>query len=101
VFGGSDYGNALRLFDRSWGAEVRATTTVIVLGDARNNYLAPRAESLDAVARRARNLYWLNPEPRASWDDGDSIISRYAPFCDGVFECRNVRQLRQFVEQLD
>ena len=35
------------------------------------------------------------------WNDGDSIISRYAKYCDGVFECRNVRQLKQFVEGLE
>ena len=100
VYGGSDYGNALRLFHRGWGDEVRRTSTVIVLGDARNNYLAPREENLAAIAERARKLYWLNPEPAASWNEGDSIISRYARHCDAVFECRNVRQLREFVEHL-
>ena len=97
---GSNYGNALRTFERQWGDQVRARSTVIVLGDARNNYLAPREENLRAVADRARNVYWLNPEPATAWNDGDSIIGRYAPYCDGVFECRNIRQLRRFVEQL-
>jgi uncharacterized protein with von Willebrand factor type A (vWA) domain len=99
--GRSDYGNALRTFERRWGDQVRRRSTVIVLGDARNNFLAPREESLSAVAERARALYWLNPERTAMWNDGDSIIARYAKLCDGVFECRNVRQLRQFVEQLE
>jgi uncharacterized protein with von Willebrand factor type A (vWA) domain len=99
--GRSDYGHALRTFERRWGDQVRSRSTVIVLGDARNNYLAARDESLGKVAERARNLYWLNPEPMARWNDGDSIIDKYALHCDGVFECRNVRQLRQFVEGLD
>jgi uncharacterized protein with von Willebrand factor type A (vWA) domain len=42
-------------------------------------------------------VYWLNPEPRGYWDTGDSIISDYASFCDGVYECRNLRQLERFV----
>lgn len=100
-YGGSDYGTALARFADRWGDEVRRTTTVIILGDARNNYLTPREDSLAAVAARARKVYWLNPEPVRSWGDGDSIIARYAAHCDGVFECRNVRQLRQFVERLD
>ena len=99
--GRSDYGNALRTFDRRWGDQVRRRSTVIVLGDARNNFLAAREESLAAVAERARALYWLNPERMAMWNDGDSIISRYAKHCDGVYECRNVRQLKQFVEGLE
>jgi len=27
-------------------------------------------------------------------------MREYAPFCDAVFECRSVRQLRAFIEQL-
>ncbi len=99
--GGSDYGNALRLFHRQFGEEIRPTSTVLVLGDARNNYLAPRDEHLAFIGERARNLYWLNPEQRVSWNEGDSIMGRYARHCDGVFECRNIRQLTQFVEHLD
>lgn len=99
--GRSDYGHALRTFERRWGEQVRSRSTVIVLGDARNNYLAHREEALAAVSARARAVYWLNPERTALWNDGDSIIGRYAKHCTGVFECRNVRQLKQFVEQLD
>jgi uncharacterized protein with von Willebrand factor type A (vWA) domain len=98
--GRSDYGNALRAFARRFGDQVQGRSTVLVLGDARSNYLPAREESLREVAERARALYWLNPERRQLWDDGDSIIGRYAPYCSGVYECRNIRQLRAFVEQL-
>jgi uncharacterized protein with von Willebrand factor type A (vWA) domain len=101
LFGGSDYGFALRTFARDWGDEIRSTSTVLILGDARNNYLAPRDESLATVAKRARHLYWLNPEPASRWNTGDSIMDRYAQHCDGVFECRNVRQLTQFIDLLE
>jgi uncharacterized protein with von Willebrand factor type A (vWA) domain len=99
--GRSDYGHALQTFEQRWGPQVRSRTSVIVLGDARNNYHAPRARSLGAIAARARHVYWLNPEPASSWDDGDSVIGEYAPYCEGVFECRNLRQLKRFVEELD
>jgi len=88
-------------FQRRWGDQVRSRSTVLILGDARNNYLHPREDSLASIAERAKTLYWLNPERVAMWNDGDSIIGKYAPYCDGVYECRNIRQLRQFVEQLD
>jgi len=99
--GRSDYGHALKVFERRWLAQVRSRSTVLILGDARNNYLHPREESLALIAERAKTLYWLNPERVAMWNDGDSIIGKYAKYCDGVYECRNIRQLRQFVEQLD
>jgi len=101
LFGGSDYGFALRTFARDWGDEIRSTSTVLILGDARNNYLAPRDESLATVAKRARHLYWLNPEPASRWNTGDSIMDRYAQHCDAVFECRNIRQLTQFIDLLE
>jgi hypothetical protein len=43
---------------------------------------------------------WLNPEPRAYWGSGDSIMNEYETYCDGVFECRNLRQLKSFVDEL-
>ena len=100
VDGHSDYGHALGAFWSRWGDEIGTRTTVILLGDARNNYHSAEAWVVAAIRRRARHVYWLNPEPRAYWDTGDSIVSQYAAHCDGVFECRSLRQLAQFVEHL-
>jgi hypothetical protein len=99
--GRSDYGHALHTFREHHGGQLRSRTTVLVLGDARNNYHASGAPALKEIAHQAGHLFWLNPEPSAAWDSGDSVMREYAPFCDGVFECRNVRQLRAFVSQLD
>jgi uncharacterized protein with von Willebrand factor type A (vWA) domain len=98
--GHSDYGNALRSFRERYGDQLRSRSTVLVLGDARTNYHAPGAEALKELSRRAGHLFWLNPESYSAWDSGDSVISQYAPFCDAVVECRNIRQLRAFIEQL-
>jgi uncharacterized protein len=99
--GHSDYGMVLETFWDQWGPQVRKRTSVIVLGDARNNYHAPRSWVLKSIRERARHLYWLNPEPAYSWDTGDSIVSEYAKHCDKMVECRNLRQLKEFVEALD
>jgi uncharacterized protein len=99
--GRSDYGHALESFWERWGEQVRRRTTVIVLGDARTNYHDPAEGVLKAVRQRAAHLFWLNPEPRAAWNSGDSVIASYQPFCDAVHECRNLRQLKHFVEELD
>ena len=98
--GRSDYGHAFGVFWERWGNQIRRRSTILVLGDARTNYHAPREDVLAAMRQRAGHLYWLNPEPATAWDSGDSVISRYAPSCDAVIECRNVRQLKAFVESL-
>jgi uncharacterized protein len=99
--GRSDYGHALESFWERWGEQIRKRTTVIVLGDARTNYHDPAAGVLKSVRQRAAHLFWLNPEPKAAWNSGDSVIGSYQPFCDAVHECRNIRQLKGFVEELD
>jgi len=97
VDGHSDYGHAFDVFHDRHYNEVTPKSSVILLGDARNNYHASQAWVVGALQKRAKHVYWLNPEPRGYWDTGDSIISDYAPNCDGVYECRNLRQLERFV----
>ncbi len=98
--GHSDYGHALTVFQERWGAEVSARTSLLILGDARSNYHTPEAEVLADLAARARHVYWLNPEPRAYWGTGDSVVGAYAPYCDQVVEVRNLAQLERFVADL-
>jgi uncharacterized protein with von Willebrand factor type A (vWA) domain len=100
VDGHSDYGHAFEIFLERWGHEVTPRTTILLLGDARNNYHASNAWVVKELRHKARHVYWLNPEPRSYWDTGDSIIGDYATHCDGVYECRNLRQLERFVEVL-
>jgi uncharacterized protein with von Willebrand factor type A (vWA) domain len=101
VDGHSDYGHALGVFYDRYGDEITNRTSVLVLGDARNNYHAPEDWVLAELRKKARHLYWLNPEPRDYWGSGDSIISEYGRHCDAVVECRTLRQLERFVGDLD
>ena len=98
--GHSDYGNSLETFFNRYGSQLTSRTTVIITGDARNNYRPPRDAVLADVARSARALVWLNPEPMAYWDTGDSTMSHYAQHCTSVHEVRTLRQLEEFVETL-
>lgn len=98
--GHSDYGTALAGFVQRYGGEVSPSSTVIITGDARNNYRQPQDEMLAEIAASAKAVYWLNPEPRSYWDTGDSVMSRYSPHCDAVHEVRTLRQLEAFVEEI-
>jgi uncharacterized protein len=100
VDGHSDYGHALTVFEDRWGDEVTSRASVLILGDARNNYHASGAWVVGDLQRKARHVYWLNPEPRDYWGSGDSIVGEYAAHCDDVVECRTLRQLEHFVGNL-
>jgi uncharacterized protein len=98
--GHSDYGNTFERFLTRYGSQISPRTTIIITGDARNNYRPTRDEALGEIARRARALIWLNPEPTSYWDTGDSTMAVYARHCDSVHEVRTLAQLEAFVERL-
>jgi uncharacterized protein with von Willebrand factor type A (vWA) domain len=100
ISGRSDYGRVMRAFARGPARSLTRRSVVLVIGDARTNYLDPAAGDFAEIARRAGRVYWLNPEPRRYWDDGDSAIGSYAPLCTRVEECRTLRQIADFVLSL-
>src|SRR4051812_16876554 len=58
VDGHSDYGHAFEVFWDRFGREVGPKTTVIILGDARNNYHASQAWVVGEMRKKARHVYW-------------------------------------------
>ncbi len=100
VYAHSDFGRAFKAFHRDHLEVIDSRTTVIVLGDARNNYNPPNDWVLRDVQQRARQVIWLNPENSSTWGFGDSEMAKYARYCDVVEECRNLRQLYKVVDRL-
>jgi uncharacterized protein len=98
--GSSDYGHVLRDFACDYSRQFSRRTVVLIVGDARTNYLDPAAGALAEVSERVGKLYWLNPEPRRYWNQGDSVMSTYAPWCSQVRECSTLRQIADFVRSL-
>ncbi|GAA4325039.1 VWA domain-containing protein [Streptomyces venetus] len=97
--GSSDYGMALGEFAERYEDAVGPRTTVFVLGDARTNQSDPNLPAVRRITRRARRVYWLNPEQRSRWGTGDSVAPAYAELVE-MHECRNVRQLSALVARL-
>ncbi|OPG14380.1 VWA domain-containing protein [Microbispora sp. GKU 823] len=98
-FGRTDYGHVFERFAERFPDAVGPRTSLLILGDARSNYQVPALGTLKRLAGQARHAYWLNPEPRAQWDTGDSLATSYGSVVP-MHECRNVAQLAAFVETL-
>jgi len=96
----SDFGYAFNRFVRTELDTLDRKTTVLVLGDARNNYNDPQAWAIRLIRERVKGIIWLNPEGQWGWGIGDSVMPLYTPSCDIVKECRTVAQLVQVVDQL-
>ncbi len=96
----TDLGNSLATFARDHMAKIDHRTTVIVLGDGRNNYNDPRVDIAADMQRRARRLFWFCPEPTSYWGTGDSDMHLYNTKADGVHLVRTLRHLADAVDSI-
>ena len=95
----TDLGWSLNEFQNQYLDSLDGTTTLIVLGDGRNNHNDPRIDVFARLSRRAARTIWLNPESPQMWG-GDSDMPKYAPLCNQVLKVANMRELAAAVDQL-
>jgi uncharacterized protein with von Willebrand factor type A (vWA) domain len=99
-FYNTDLGYSLMTFCHDHLDAVDHRTTVIFLGDGRNNFNDPRLDLVRTLKRRARRIIWLNPESPRLWGTGDSDALEYLPLCDAAYEASNLAQLTDAVDRL-
>ena len=98
--GSTDYGQALVDFKKLCMDDVDNRTTIIILGDARNNYGETHAEILKEMYDKSKRVIWLNPESRNSWNTGDSEMRKYGTYSHQVEECNSLMHLERVVGNL-
>lgn len=96
----TDLGYALGGFARDYLDTIDQRTTLIVVGDGRNNYNDPRIDIFQQMARRSRRAIWINPEPAMLWGSGDSDMFQYAPLCSDVVVAATLNELSRAVDEL-
>ena len=95
----TDLGWSLNDFQNEYMDTLNSGTTLIIVGDGRNNYYDPRLDIFSTMSRRASRTIWLNPEPPTLWH-GDSDMPKYAPLCNNVLKVSNLRELADAVDSL-
>ena len=95
----TDLGWSLNDFNKEYMDTLNSGTTLLIVGDGRNNYNDPRIDIFSTMARRATRTIWLNPEPDYMWN-GDSDMKKYAPICNNVLKVSNLRELANAVDEL-
>jgi hypothetical protein len=98
--GSTDYGQALSDFVSLCLDDIDKKTTVVILGDARNNFGPEKAHLMKLVYERAKQVYWLNPEGKYRWNTGDSVMKNYSAYCTKVFQCGSIDQLERVIATL-
>lgn len=96
----TDLGGSLRQFAAEYFETVDSRTTVILLGDGRNNYNDPALDTFRDIGQRARKTIWMNPEYPTQWGTGDSDMQLYQPLCDEIYQVRNLEQLAHAIDRM-
>lgn len=98
--GSTDYGQAFEDFERLAGRDLDHRSTLIILGDARNNYGEAQTGLLRGFRDRSKRVIWLNPEPERSWGSGDSEMRRYQAHVHRANVCNSLQHLERLVSGL-
>jgi len=96
----TDLGNSMATFVRDHMDTIDRRTTLIFVGDGRNNYNDPRLDIMQLLKLRTRRVVWFNPEPPYQWGSGDSDMPAYVPFSDTVHQVATLRQLADAIDDL-
>ena len=75
--------------------------TLIVIGDARNNYRNISQELISNLAEKYNKIFWINPEQKKYWNTGDSQMNKFEVINLRTVEVRNYKQLKKFIQELD
>jgi uncharacterized protein with von Willebrand factor type A (vWA) domain len=97
--GHSDYGHAFVSFLDKYPSVLSPRSSLLVLGDGRNNYRNPEVDLLTRMVNASRHAHWLNPEPKHLWGSGDSAVPRYEDVIT-MHECRSAKQLASVIDKL-
>ena len=98
--GSTDYGRAFNRFKELALSDIDNRSTVLILGDSRNNYFEPGSDALKQISSKARQVIWLNPEPRDKWKEGDAEMKTYLPYCHFAEVCNSLADLERMVSRV-
>ena len=96
----TDLGYSLLNFSQDYLDTIDSRTSLIMVGDGRNNFNNPQLDIFKLLARRAHRTIWINPEPQIQWGSGDSDMWKYAPYCDDILKAATLNEMKLAVDQL-
>jgi hypothetical protein len=96
----TDLGYSLENFYDQFLGMLDNRSTMIMVGDGRNNYNDPRLDIFRDLSHRSHKMIWLNPESPSLWGQGDSDMLKYGALCDKVMQVSNVTELTAAIDRL-
>lgn len=98
--GYTDYGTTFKTFLAGHEDLLTHKTSILIFGDARNNWFNDQIGSLEAIKSHAKRVIWFNPEPLSRWSTGDSRMHVYMRHCSAYYSCPNLSALENAIVKL-
>ncbi|SFG02018.1 hypothetical protein SAMN05660649_00504 [Desulfotomaculum arcticum] len=98
--GFSNYGKVWEQFNHKFLPVISHQTSLIILGDARNNWQPDGVGYFRNIVEQCRRVIWLNPLAKNKWNTDDCILDTYAAYCNFVFQCGNAAQLTDAIKNI-
>jgi hypothetical protein len=96
----TELGHSLNTLMQKFADTIDHRTTVIFVGDGRNNFRDPRLDLMEQLQRRSKRIIWLNPEHPAEWGHGDSDMPKYLPYAAAVHRVSTMAELTSAIDRL-
>ncbi len=94
---GTDLRRALSRFRKEHQHLLTPNTFMIIVSDAKTLGAKEAASHLGAIRRRVREILWLNPVPRAEWDELPAV-EQFCRSCR-MFECFTLAHLEHVLRE--
>ncbi|HOJ10977.1 MAG TPA: VWA domain-containing protein [Clostridiales bacterium] len=94
----SNYDKAFGIFVEDYIGFLDKHTIVLIIGDARNNRNDAGINYLKQIKNRSKSIIWLNPEEKLKWNTGDSIIGKYKPIVNAVYQTNTFKEIIEFLD---
>ncbi len=101
VDGHSDYQRSFEDLLASKSILNSSSNSLLVIGDARNNYRSINKNTIDKLSKYFKDIYWMNPERSQYWNTGDSRFMDFQQICEHYNEVRNFKQLKDFIIKIN
>ena len=101
VDGHSDYQKSFEDLLASNSILNSSSNSLLVIGDARNNYRSINRDTIDKLSKCFKDIYWMNPERSQYWNTGDSRFMDFQQICEHYSEVRNFKQLKDFIIKIN
>ncbi|MGM9572137.1 MAG: VWA domain-containing protein [bacterium] len=95
--GGTALGSSLSTFFRRYSDMVDQKTTVLLISDGATRDTEAAMVYLERLQEQCKSLIWLNPKPKAEWENSASKIFAQK---FSMYECRSIKQLEEVISDI-